>query len=112
MDTTTTVQTTSLPAFPSSANAQKASATITGILTGLSGIIMLVATVYHFPLTANTLNNFIQEFAAATSAVITAGGMAYTVFGLLRKAAVALFAKKPIPTAIVTSTVSSTIPTV
>lgn len=85
------------PFIASSIDPTKVSATITGILTSLSGIIMLIATVYHYPLSASQLNNFIQEFAAATSAVITAGGAAYFIFGFFRKGVVALF-KKPVPT--------------
>lgn len=82
------------PLIASSIDPTKLSATITGILTGLSGVIMLVATVYHYPLTPDQLNNFIQQFAAATSAIVTAGGLAYAVFGLLRKAVVLVFSKK------------------
>lgn len=82
------------PIIASSIDPTKISATITGILTGLSGIIMLIATVYHYPLSASQLNNFIQEFAAAASAIVTAGGMAYAIFGILRKVVVAIF-KKP-----------------
>lgn len=96
MDTTNTAPVLH-PLIASSIDPTKVSATVTGILTGLSGIIMLVATVYHFPLTHDQLNNFIQQFAAATSAVITAGGMAYGVFGVLRKVIVAMF-KKPVAT--------------
>lgn len=82
------------PLIASSIDPTKVSATVTGILTGLSGIIMLFATVYHFPLTHDQLNNFIQEFAAATSSIITAAGAAYTIFGLLRKVVAAVFKKK------------------
>lgn len=96
MDTTNTAPILH-PLIASSIDPTKISATITGILTGLSGVIMLVATVYHYPLSASQLNNFIQEFAAAASAIVTAGGMAYAIFGILRKVVVAIF-KKPIAT--------------
>lgn len=82
------------PLVASSIDPTKVSATVTGILTSLSGIIMIIATVYHYPLTANQLNNFIQEFAAAASAIVTAGGMAYAIFGILRKVVAAIFKTK------------------
>lgn len=94
-------QTNVHPVIASSVDATKVSATVTGILTGLSGVIMLIATVYHYPLQQNQLNNFIQEFAAATSAVVTAGGMAFTAYGLLRKLTLRVFPSKNTVTPVV-----------
>ncbi len=82
------------PALASSVDPTKIAATITGFLTGISGIVMLVASLYHFPLAPSAYDNFVHEMAGGVSAIVTAGGFLYMIFGLLRKLVLKLFPKK------------------
>jgi hypothetical protein len=86
------------PLIASSIDPTKVSATVTGFLTGISGLAMLAATIYHFPLTPGAYNNFVQEMAGGISAIATAGGFLYMVFGILRKLIVKIFPKKNVQT--------------
>lgn len=97
------------PFVASSIDPTKVSATITGLLGGLSGLVMLVVTLYHFPLTLGQYNAFVQEMAAGAAGIATSLSFLYMLFGLGRKAISALFAKKSVIAHI--STTTTVVPT-
>lgn len=72
------------------------SATVTGFLTSISGLVLLWATIKHFPLTQESYGAFVQTVGGYTFAIVSAAGSAYMLFGFLRKIVVAIFAKKPV----------------
>lgn len=90
----------------SSIDPTKVSATITGALGGISGLVMLVVSLYHFPLSLGQYNAFVQEMAAGGAALATALSFVYMLFGLGRKLIAIVFAKK---TVAVTTTTTTTI---
>lgn len=92
------------PLVASSIDPTKVSATVEGFLGSIAGIVMIVVTVYHFPLTASQYANFVQEFSAAAAAVATAWSAIYMLFGLFRKALAYFAARKTVVAQIVTTT--------
>lgn len=91
-------QNTTVPALhpfvASSIDPTKISATVSGFLGSIASIVVLIASLYHFPLTLGQYNGFVQEMAAGVSAVAGAASFIYMLFGLGRKAIAAIFAKK------------------
>lgn len=104
--TTTTAAPVLHPFVASSIDPTKVSATITGFLGTLSGLVMLIVSLYHFPLSLGQYNAFVQEMAAGGAALATAWSFIYMLFGLGRKVIAILFAKKTIA---VTTTTTTTI---
>lgn len=109
-------QTNVNPIIASSIDPTKISATATGFLTSITGLVLLIANLYHFPLSAVQYAGDIQLIGTAVFSIVSGAGAAYFLFGLFRKAIVAFFPSKSTVTPMVvvsnTPVVSPTTPIV
>ena len=96
------------PFVASSIDPTKVSATITGLLGGISGLVMLVVTLYHFPLSLGQYNAFVQEMAAGAAGIATSISFVYMLFGLARKVIAYFFAKSTV--SVQTTTITTLAP--
>lgn len=92
------------PLLASSIDPTKISATVTGFLTSISGIVLLWATIKHFPITNASYGAFVQTVGGYVFSIASAGGSAYMLYGLLRKVALALLKPKSVPLSTVSTT--------
>ena len=105
-------QTNLHPLIASSIDPTKVSATVTGFLTSITGLVLLIANLYHFPLSAADYAGDIQLIGTAVFTIVSAVGAAYMLFGLARKIVMAFFPSKSTVTPLVTVNHTAIIPTV
>lgn len=92
------------PFVASSIDPTKVSATITGFLSGLASLVMLIVSLYHFPLSLGQYNAFVQEMAAGGAGIAVSISFIYMLFGLFRKIVAAISTKKTVVAQITTTT--------